>query len=432
MAMFPLPASRVKQHLQRFLPEDSVDQSLRKLGTTFRKRKLSPGRSVHLLLLQLLHKTALSGLRHFTDSTATASAICQARARLPLRLMYVLVEQLAAVLLAHFKVKADALFHGLEVVLLDATSFHTQDTSPLAKRYGKHRNQRKTVSGYPTPKLLCLINHATGLITRAMTLPAHRQEHMCVKRMIAHLQPGQVVVAGRGLVSFMFLCELTQAAVQACLRLPLLHMARAQGSRRILKVLGKGDLLVHWDKSPARSKAYSRRAYAALPASLVLRQITYAVTRPGFRPKTITLITTLLDPVEYPACDLAELYLQRWQIEVYFRDLKTSQGMNRMRGKSLASMRKELLGHVLLYNLVRAVMLEAAARQNVPAERISFLDALRRLRHAAEGSDAATLLINPVRNRPSEPRRIKGRQYRFKSLTLPREEYRKQLLRNAA
>lgn len=170
-----------------------------------------------------------------------------------------------------------------------------------------------------------------------------------------------------------------------------------------------------------------------MPACLTLRQVTYRLTRRGYRSKKITIITTLLDPVTYPAVDLAELYRKRWQIEVYFRDLKCTQGFDRLRAHSETGVRRELLGHVLLYNLVRAVMREAAARQQVAAERLSFIDALRHLRHAAEHQELPVLLGNPQRNRPYEPRRIKTRQYKFKSLSKPRAWYKtKTARRNAA
>ena len=149
MTMFTLCLPRVKQrmeqHLHSLLPADAIDQALRHAGHPFRRRKLSPGRSVHLLLIQLLHRTALQGLRHLHDASLTASAICQARAKLPVSLFYRLIEQFAALL----RSPASALFHGHEVVLLDATSVRTHDTPALAAHYGKHSNHRKITPGFP-------------------------------------------------------------------------------------------------------------------------------------------------------------------------------------------------------------------------------------------------------------------------------------------
>jgi hypothetical protein len=88
------------------------------------------------------------------------------------------------------------------------------------------------------------------------------------------------------------------------------------------------------------------------------------------------LVTTLLDPVAYPAEALAELYLGRWQIEVNFRHLKTTMGLEVLHCKTVAGVLKEMYMVAITYNLVRLVMLEASRRQQVPLDRISFIDAL--------------------------------------------------------
>ena len=68
-------------------------------------------------------------------------------------------------------------------------------------------------------------------------------------------------------------------------------------------------------------------AYAGLPETLLLRELRYRTPQRGHRTRVITLVTTLLDVEAYPAAELAELYLSRWQIEVNFRHLKTTMGM---------------------------------------------------------------------------------------------------------
>ena len=86
-------------------------------------------------------------------------------------------------------------------------------------------------------------------------------------------------------------------------------------------------LLVHWPK-PVRSKAssYSLTDWEALPETLLLRQIKVSVTQPGFRTQSLYIITTLLDAKAYTANDLADLYFQRWDVELFFRDIKTTMG----------------------------------------------------------------------------------------------------------
>jgi hypothetical protein len=427
----PRVKRQMDAQLDSLLPHAFIHQILGQSGHRFRTRALCPGLSVHLLLIQLLHNTALEALRHLTTISVSASAICQARAQLPLSLFYRLVEEFTASILKDCQAPAKALFHGLEVMLLDATSLRTQDTPELASRYGKHSNHRRISPGYPAPKLLCLMNHATGLITRVMTLPACRQEHMLLRRIAAAICPNQILVADRGLVSFPFICEVLKAQAHVCLRLPKRHMAGHSSLRRFTKTLGSGDVLVSWSRSRC-TKAYSRKSYAALEETLTLRQITWQATRPGFRATSFTVITTLVDSKLYPAADVAGLYMRRWQVETYFRDLKCTQGAKCLRARSPAGMKKELLAHVLLYNLIRQVMHAAATRQDTLACRISFTDALRYLRDAAAALDHVQLTINPSRQRLTEPRRVKTRRSKYPPLNKPRSVYKTPVVQLAA
>lgn len=424
MTMVMPSSGRVKERLEQALPIATIHQRLLASGHRFRIRRLSPGLSIHLWLLQLLAQVSLQGLRRLDPQTPTAAALCQARQGLPLDLFHALLGTLVDALTP----LADAgceLFFGLRIVLLDATSLRTWDTPELAGHYAKHTNGRRITPGYPAPKLLCLMHAGTGLIRHAMDLPACRQEHMLLRRIAASLQPGQLLVADRGLVSFPFVCELLHAGAQACLRLPARMIAggSSRGLRSPGMVLGEGDRMVRWTKTPAPTKAYSRRAYDQLPPFLTLRQITRQIMRDGFRPWTLTLVTTLVDAQTYPAQELVALYLKRWQIEVYFRDLKRTQGAAVLRSRSLAGAKKELLLQVMLYNLVRSLMAKAAATLKITADRISFIDTLRWLLYGTQDAIPPDLIVNPRRIRPAEPRRVKTRRSKHPPLNLPRTAY---------
>ena len=118
-------------------------------------------------------------------------------------------------------------------------------------------------------------------------------------------------------------------------------------------------------------------AYAPLPVTLAIREMRYAVNRPGFRATTVTLVSMLLAEKAYPPDALAELYRQRWQVETDLAHLKTTLGMDVLKCETEAGVAKELVAFAIVYNLVRMVMLEAGRWQNGAATRISFVDALR-------------------------------------------------------
>jgi hypothetical protein len=127
---------------------------------------------------------------------------------------------------------------------------------------------------------------------------------------------------------------------------------------------------------------------------IVLRFLT---PQRGYRTRVITVVTTLLDPVAYPKEAIADLYLSRWQIEVNFRHLKTTMGTEVLHCKSREGVLKDPYIFALAYNLVRLVMLEASRPQEVPLDRISFIDALRWLRDAKADTKLTPLVVNPYR-----------------------------------
>ncbi len=167
--------------------------------------------------------------------------------------------------------------------------------------------------------------------------------------------------------------------------------------------------------------------YAAMPASLVVRELRYCVEQPGFRTKSITLVTTLLDEKAYPREELARLYQQRWRVETNLRHLKQTMGLDVLRCETRDGVLKELMVFALVYNLVRAVMCEAAKRQDVPMDRISFIDALRWLGSAQIDRPLPDLIVNPERPGRVEPRVRKRRPKQFPVMKRPRDQLRKGL-----
>ncbi len=146
------------------------------------------------------------------------------------------------------------------------------------------------------------------------------------------------------------------------------------------KQLGPDDRVVLWERPQSRPKGMSKREFLRLPKSLPLRQLRFRIEEPGFRTRTIVLVTTLLDPEAYPREDLAELYGLRWGAELHLRDLKISIGMDVLRGQSPEVVRRELLVHLLAYNLIRTMMWDAGKQAGVPPMRLSFKGAVQHVR----------------------------------------------------
>jgi len=196
---------------------------------------------------------------------------------------------------------------------------------------------------------------------------------------------------------------------------------------RWIKSLGKQDQLVEYFKPQQRAAWMSLGQWEALPDSITVRELRRTVARPGLGKITLTLVTTLLDPLAYPADDLLDLRLRRWDVETNIGHLKTTMKMDVLRCKSEQGVRKELAVFTLVYNLVRAVMLEASRRQQVPVSRISFADAYKWLRHARPGERLPPLIVNPRRPDRIEPRCRKRRPKQYDLMNQPRSVLRKRL-----
>ena len=196
-----------------------------------------------------------------------------------------------------------------------------------------------------------------------------------------------------------------------------------------------------WKKPTWNKKgAYTREQWEGLPRALYLRQIHVKVTVPGFRTESFYIITTLTDAKAYTADEIAELYLQRWNVELLFRDIKTTMGMDILACKTPEMVRKEIVMHFIAYNSVGMLMYEAAEESGVDVHRLSFKGALQALRQWEPHLNQAkiskkerfrilsglydAIAKDEVQLRPGrrEPRCVKRRPKPYQLLTTPRHE----------
>jgi hypothetical protein len=138
------------------------------------------------------------------------------------------------------------------------------------------------------------------------------------------------------------------------------------------KKLGIGDHIVTWSKPKCRSNGMSADEFAALPDQVQVREVHLLIQQKGFRSKESILVTTLLDPKLYPKAKLAQLYQLRWQVEVDLRHVKTTLGMEMLRGKTPQMVRKEIYVHLMAYNLLRTLMWEAGKKAGVSPGQVSW------------------------------------------------------------
>jgi hypothetical protein len=208
--------------------------------------------------------------------------------------------------------------------------------------------------------------------------------------------------------------------------------------------LGLDDHIVVWKKPKYDASRFgSKEEWESLPEEMEMREVRTTVRRPGYRTRQVVIVTTLLDPQQYPASDLTDLFAQRWYCELDLRSIKQALGMGHLRCKTPEMVHKELWAHLLAYNLIRVRMAQAAAVHGVTPRSLSFTEAKTLIHNFApylsttsqaehrrleaellEATARCRLTKRPGRK---EPRAVKKRQQKYSYLTKPRAQARKRL-----
>jgi hypothetical protein len=178
-----------------------------------------------------------------------------------------------------------------------------------------------------------------------------------------------------------------------------------------------------------------------VPDSITVRIIHVRLGSQGFRTRQLWLSTTLLEPAAYPAEQIARMYHRRWDMELCFRHMKTTMGMEELRCRTPAMAHKELLAFLIAHNFMRCLIAQAANAHQVDHTRISFkgtVDAARSFHQAMRQARSRRhakrlqrrlleiLALDLVPHRPGrrEPRAVKRRPKPYQRLTKPRHQFR--------
>jgi hypothetical protein len=362
------------------------------------------------------------------------SAYCQARLRWPLEKLREFLEKVGATL--EQRVPSAALWCGRVVKIIDGTTLTALDTPANQKVFPQPATQ-KAGCGFPLLRLVGLFSLASGALLGYATGAYTVSELSLAASLWELLDPRDVLLGDR-----LFGCYRVIASVvaQHADVVGRLHASRKADFRRGQR-LGRHDRLVEWKRPGQVPPGLSLAQWLALPATLTLRLVRFQIVQKGCRTKSITLVTTLLDPQQYPVSALAQLYARRWGVELSFRQIKTALAMDHLEVRSPAMIERSVAMHLLSYQLIRGLMQEAALTWDVPLRQISFQGALDASRHYGEALLRARskfmrlrlladllrrLAADAVPERPNraEPRAIKRNTKHFPKLTCPRRRFR--------
>jgi hypothetical protein len=295
--------------------------------------------------------------------------------------------------------------------------------------------------GFPIARCCAVVSLATAGVCDVALGPCEGKEtgeNALLRHLLEVFDPNDVAVFDRYYCSYMMLAMFLLGGVHVCARL---HQRRISDFRRGQR-LGPGDHLITWTR-PDRPAWMSEAQYARIPETLTLREVRFDVTVPGRRTEVLIVVTTLTDPEAFTPEEIATLYGFRWNVELDIRNIKQTLGLDHVRCKTPAMVRRELWVTLLAYNLIRKVIATSAAVHGRQPRRLSFTLACQSvlaswmLLSTGSCSDAramhATMLAHiaahEVANRPGriEPRVLKRRRHRYPLMQRPRDQMRAEL-----
>jgi len=363
--------------LTRVFPPDLVDEVIAGVGRTEQRNRSLPARVMAYfaigmalysdgtyedVLAQLTDGLSWSSRWSMSWSAPSKSAIFQARARLgaePLRELFARVARPLAAADA-----PGAWLAGRRLVAIDGTCLDVADTVESASFFGRPGVNKGEQAAFPQARVVALAECGTHAIFDAVVGPYTTSETELSRELVARLEPGMLLLADRGVYGY----RLWQ---QACLTgADLLWRVNSVLKPRHVETFDDGSWL-------AEIKPGGNAGRTAVP--LRVRVVDYTIDDGRGESEPYRLLTTILDPNEASATELAVTYAQRWEIESAFDELKTHQRGPRtvLRSKSPELVLQEIWGHLCCHYAIRTLMWEAAARNNTDPDRVSFVAALR-------------------------------------------------------
>jgi len=436
------------------LPERSIAQALKALNIVWLDRIYSPLVMLWVFLGQVLSqdhscRAAVARLiahrvsRGQRPCSAETGAYCQARKRLPEEFFAAVARKTGQALDGNAK---DCwLWKGRRVLAYDGSTVSMPDTAENQQAYPQPPQQEPGL-GFPLARIAAFFSLSCGAVLDLAICSNAGKGHSelgMLRRLWRLLRPGDIMLADRYMCAWHEIYLLKQRGIDSVTRL---HHCRRVNFRRG-KRLGKGDHIVEWPK-PSFIRSMNWQDFKALPELLTIREIRVQVRQPGFRSRSMIVVTTLLDAEEVTACDLAALYRARWNAELDLRSLKQTMQMDILRCKTPELVRKEIWTHVLAYNLIRTIIAQAAVKHNVEPRTISFKGAIQTLEAfqpliAAQGDCISSrrrslynrlldaVVTHRVADRPDriEPRQRKRRQKKYDRMMKPRNQLKRAMLK---
>lgn len=410
--------------LSDLIPAEFIQQALTLTDTvTLRKRKLPLESMIWLVVGMSIFCnrpiTEIVGLMDIVDRNGTPftarSSVIQRRKTLgedAVRELFDITQRYWNQQATHPR------WHGLNLFAVDGVVWRTPDTPENNAAFSRTRNQNGEAS-YPQVRMVCLMELSSHLINASTFDSEHINEMVLAARLAEKTPDNSITLFDKGFYSLGLLHHWQRGGEERHWLLPLKKNTQYEVVRR----LGRGDELVVLKTSPQ-----ARKQWPELPTALTARLLTRKVDG-----KERQVLTSLTEPMRYPGNDIIELYRNRWEIELGYREVKQGMLDSRwtLRSRLPELVRQELWGVLLTYNLVRYQMVNMAShlKGDYLPYQLSFSGAISEITRllitlpwASPGKmpgelrtlyEQAKWLILPGRRERSYPRelRVRSRKY---------------------
>lgn len=263
---------------------------------------------------------------------------------------------------------AQLLWKGLRVFAIDGTEADVPN-APALVRFFTRPKTKLGESKAPQGRLVAVCSIFSGFCLDFVFMSRRFSEHIALQHLIRHFREHDLILLDRGFFSYAAIHKITLRKAHFLMRIS----KHTKGYAKKLKKLGEDDWMVEF-----RPSQESRKKQPQLPEVLMCRMLHYHIN--GFRHSW--LLTSLLDPQAFSREELVTLYHRRWRIETIYREWKHTLHIQNLRSHTPIGIRKEIHAQLLLSNLTRWVMTDAAqGTEKTPVE-FSFTSTLTAMRNA--------------------------------------------------
>ena len=419
-----LSNKELAQTIETHIPEhrDRIYPPLKTLSM-FMAQALNEDRSCSKAVTDMIIQTQ----EHKLKASPNTCSYCLARQKLPLPLVTELTTEIGE--LVNDKIPSHWKWKGHRVCLIDGSSLTIPDTE-RSQRVFPQQGAQKPGLGFPISRFLVVTCLATGVILNAAVGPFKGKgadEQSLLRKVLDTFRPGDIVLGDAFYGTYFLLAEMIKRGVNV--------LFEQLGSRKLTTdfskgiALGKKDHLIEIPKSKKKPDWMTQEQFDEAPEKILIREI-----KSGNK----ILITTLLSAKDYPKKALRNLYKERWHVEVDLRHMKETLGMNILSCKSPEMCIKEIWVYFLANNIIRLLISQAAFIHDLRPRQLSFKLAVQiwntysLLNKLIDDELFALIAKRKVGTRPGriEPRAVKRRPKAYKLLMIPRNEARKDILKN--